>query len=711
MKRKFLRSIQDQTLMKSPLVWIVLCVLLTGVCFFVMASSNVQPQSYEIERFTEAKDTIYSPVTVEDQKETEAKIQRSVQAVAEQYTISDNVTEERLEYINEIFDAAARVNQNADEQQTDGGKGTSEDKENLLMEYESLLSETILKHINSTSLAAIIGLETEQRKKAQEFLNKQVRSILESGVRSSNLNQKQIEMNRHIMYEDFSSSIKTALNEIAEFAIVENSFFDAEKTAEQRQKAASNVEPVMIRAGEKLVEKGEIITNEIYDDLMLVGVLKNDRNLLPYIGLALLILILCSLLFMEWYKQNVWRRNDIFIIFLISIGTVAIMKVFSLFDSNDTQLFLAIPAAVGVMIVKWLISDRMAIMLAVIFAILGSILFNFHMPGYLNVKAGLFLLISQLTGIYLFQNFKEKGEILKTGLGLLVANVFVISFFQFISFNPIEWRSFLTLIGFGFSSAFLSTVLTLGLMPIFETGLNILTESKLLQLSNPNHPLLRKILIEAPGTYHHSVMVANLSEAACEAVGANGLLARVASYYHDLGKTVNPNYFIENQMGERNPHDYLTPEESAHIIIRHPYDGAHLLRKQKMPEEIIHIAEQHHGKSLLKYFYYKAKEMNEDTKESDYRYPGPKPQTKEAAIICICDSVEAAVRSINEPSMDKIEKIVKSIIQDKLMDNQLNDSPLTFNDLHRIETAIYEVLKGIFHSRIKYPEVAAREDK
>src|SRR5699024_6289095 len=176
------------------------------------------------------------------------------------------------------------------------------------------------------------------------------------------------------------------------------------------------------------------------------------------------------------------------------------------------------------------------------------------------------------------------------------------------------------------------------LMPFFETGLGILTDSKLLHLANPNQPLLRKILQDAPGTYHHSVMVANISETACEAIGANGLLARVGAYYHDIGKTVRPQFFIENQLSNQNPHDRMDPKESAKIIISHPYDGVEMLKENKLPKEIIEIAKSHHGTSLLKFFYYKEKEKNPDVQEEEFRYPGPKPQLKEAAVVSICDS-------------------------------------------------------------------------
>lgn len=212
--------------------------------------------------------------------------------------------------------------------------------------------------------------------------------------------------------------------------------------------------------------------------------------------------------------------------------------------------------------------------------------------------------------------------------------------------------------------------------------------------------------MEAPGTYHHSMMVANLAESACEAIGADGLLARVASYYHDLGKTERPLHFIENQQGGGNPHDRLTPEESADIIMAHPYDGADLLRRYKLPKEIIDIAEQHHGTSLLKYFYVKAKEdPDKEVVESRFRYPGPKPQSREAAVVMIVDSIEAAVRSQKQPTPEKIRMLVRTIIRDKLADGQFEECDLTTKEIWRVGESACETLTGLFHERIEYPEL------
>lgn len=262
--------------------------------------------------------------------------------------------------------------------------------------------------------------------------------------------------------------------------------------------------------------------------------------------------------------------------------------------------------------------------------------------------------------------------------------------------------------GLGIAAALLSAVLTIGLLPFFETPLGILTDMKLITLASPNQPLLKKLLTEAPGTYHHSIMVANLSETACDAIGANGLLARVGAYYHDIGKTIKPHYFIENQLSAKNPHDFLEPKQSAEIIINHPYDGADMLAAYRLPKEIIDIAKQHHGTTLLKYFFHKEKERNQFVQEDDYRYPGPKPKSKEAAIISICDSVEAAVRSLKDPTEGKIEEIVSTIVNGRLTDGQLDESPLTIQELKKVHVTICATLKGIFHSRIRYP---TREDK
>ena len=263
----------------------------------------------------------------------------------------------------------------------------------------------------------------------------------------------------------------------------------------------------------------------------------------------------------------------------------------------------------------------------------------------------------------------------------------------------------------GLLNGLICSISAIGLLPYFESVFGITSAIRLLELTNPNHPLLRRLLMETPGTYHHSIMVGNLAEAAADAVGADGLLARVGATFHDIGKVKRPIFFVENQLGADNPHDKIAPSLSTLIITAHVKDGLELAKEHKLPPVITSFITEHHGTDLVKYFYHRALETNEGTvKESDFRYPGPKPQTKETAIVSLADAVEAAVRSLSKPTPGKIEGLVRKIIRDRLDDGQLDESDLTFKDLNKIADAFSKVLIGIFHGRVEYPEKITREE-
>ncbi|HEY4552040.1 MAG TPA: HDIG domain-containing metalloprotein, partial [Bacillaceae bacterium] len=372
------------------------------------------------------------------------------------------------------------------------------------------------------------------------------------------------------------------------------------------------------------------------------------------------------------------------------------------FDSYEVAYIF--PAAMAPMLIKILLNERFALLMAVFLAACGSIVFRDGISGAIDVESAIYILFSGVAGALFLSNRNERSNILSSGVMAGLVNILLILFILLIGNGQFTGREYLFHVLFAVLSGILSAVLTMGLLPFFEAGFGILSTIRLIELSNPNHPLLKKILTEAPGTYHHSVMVANLAEAACEAIGANGLLARVGCYYHDIGKTRRPHFFIENQMNIENPHDRLPPSRSRDIIIAHAVDGASELRKHKMPKEIVDIAEQHHGTSLLKFFYFKQKEQHPNTEEAEYRYPGPKPRTKEAAVISLADSVEAAVRSMNHPTPEQIRSIVESIAKDKLTDGQLNECDMTMKELETVKRTFCETLNGIFHSRIEYPD-------
>lgn len=705
-----------KTLFKIRTKWVtvVLPVAILGVFFFLVTVNNVFTETYDIERFTSAKETIRSPITIENEQETQRKTRETVQSVEDRFDISTETTEEQVAYVEEIFDAIDKLEaeeaENSPESPNENNAGvmTSQVK---VQRLKQILSPEITEEVNDGMLYELVEVSPQVRMKGKELFIASLKEVLSNGVRVENIQSGITKMEQDIKYSNLSNSLKEALVKLSEFAVVENSFFDVEKTMDARKDAASSVEPVVIRAGEIIVREGQVITNEYYQDLKLAGLLDKERNIYPVIGLALLIFLIIFVIGYEMNllsKVNHLDKGKIASIILISIIVVALMKLVSMITVPVSQLFFAVPVALGALLVKQLLNERFAIVLSILYAILGSIIFNGQIPGALNIEAGIYFFFSQIAGIIFLSNVKDRLAILKAGAGVTAINVITVLLFLFLSFEKYSVGELLIQSGFGIASAFLSAVLAIGLLPIFETGLGILSDIKLLSLASPNQPLLRKILTESPGTYHHSVMVANLSESACEVIGANGLLARVGAYYHDIGKTVRPHYFIENQLSISNPHDIIEPRQSAEIIINHPYDGAAMLKKHKLPKEIINIAMQHHGTTLLKYFYYKEKESNRHVKENNFRYPGPKPQTKEAAIICICDSVEAAVRSLNEPTEEKIEEIVSSIVNDRLMEGQLNECPLTLMELDKVHQTICKSLKGIFHSRIQYPMKEAK---
>jgi putative nucleotidyltransferase with HDIG domain len=269
-----------------------------------------------------------------------------------------------------------------------------------------------------------------------------------------------------------------------------------------------------------------------------------------------------------------------------------------------------------------------------------------------------------------------------------------------------DYMSILENAGWSLASALLSSVLCLGTLPVWESFFDVLTTTKLLELAAPSQPLLKRMMLEAPGTYHHSILVANLAESAVEEIGGNPFLARIGAYYHDVGKLKRPYFYTENQMGVENPHDKLSPQASSKAITLHPRDGLQMAQKYNLPKQIQDLITQHHGTTAVQYFYHKAmKQDGEDTNINMFRYPGPKPRSKEAAVIMLADTVEAAVRSMPSHKTEEIEQKVRSLIKARIDDDQLSEAPITFSDINAIVRAFMKVFNGMYHERIEYPDM------
>ncbi|SDD19345.1 hypothetical protein SAMN05421663_107211 [Terribacillus halophilus] len=696
MARKKFKELFSKKSKTGERAFILIGALLLGCFFFMMTASNVTTRDYDVQVYDVASETIRSPITIENEAQTERQRQEASQQIDDRYTVSSEITKAKTDAVKEIFSTI--------------GQADEEDRpiDQRMDIVKNLLSESVKEDLTDRQLEQLLAIPADEREISEKVFVDAMTGFLEDGVKRDEVQQTQEEMGERIDYADVSSKTKQALRSLTGFAIVQNASFDAQETASARTEAQHNVAPVIIRAGEIIVQEGQTITNDVYEELQLVGLLNNTRNVLPLVGLALFMALLTGILTYETIhtlkKRTGSGKSVLLFTFLLICMSVLLLKPIGVLGTTEQHYYLLLPAAFAAVLFRHLLSERFAIGYAIVYSILAAIILNDKIPGSLNMEAALYYLFAQLAAVYAIRNVKDKTAMIKSFLLLVIVQVISVLLFLFFAFEKYAWEAVLLYIGFAVLSAILTVILVAGVLPFVEAGFGVLSETKLLALSKPNHPLLKKILTDAPGTYHHSIMVANLCEAACEAIGADGLLARVGAYYHDLGKTRQPQLFIENQMGRKNPHDKLSPRQSAEIIIRHPYDGAQMLKNNHFPKEIIDMAEQHHGTSLLKFFYYKEKEYNKDVKEETYRYPGPKPSTKEIAVLSICDSVEAAVRSMKEPTQEKIHSLVDSIIKDKLMDGQLDCAPLTLQELQVIKEAICQALAGIFHSRIEYPD-------
>lgn len=673
---------------------------------YVSLISNVLPEKMDISLYSVAEKDIASPVTIENKQATIQKQNEASEAVEPEYTNKVETTQTQVEKVEDFFASVTKVNETKVSEETE--EEETKTVEEKLEELKEMVASLTMNELSNETLESFITSSSTQLSISKDVIITSVQNVLNEQITVEELNQAKNKVEEQVQHANLNTSIRNASIELARSVIIPNYFIDTEATKVKRQKAIESVSPVMIRQGQILVQEGQVINREAFEQLKVVGLLDHKLNVYPFIGLFVLVILLTVFLayFIEEKDSTVRNRNRNLVLFLtIFFLTVFIFKIVSLTTGLMKGIHYLLPAAVGTMLIKLLMNERLSLASALVFAVMGSILFNKDTVGIFNSELGLYILVSSIAAIFLLGRHNHRSKILKTGLLVACMNIAAIVMIYMLRMGQFDWVNLGVYSGYAFISGFLSAVLTLGLMPFFEAAFGILSTMKLIELSNPNHPLLRKLLTEAPGTYHHSVMVANLAEAACEAVGANGLLARVGSYYHDVGKTKRPTFFIENQMNMDNPHDKLAPLLSKKIIVAHAYDGAEMLREHRLPKEIVDIAEQHHGTTLLKYFYHKASSASDEpVPESDYRYPGPKAQTKEAAIIGIADGVEAAVRSISKPTPVKIESIVRKIINDRLEDGQFNESDLTFKELDLVANTICETLQGIFHSRIEYPE-------
>jgi hypothetical protein len=416
----------------------------------------------------------------------------------------------------------------------------------------------------------------------------------------------------------------------------------------------------------------------------------------------------------NWIKSSVRSNVDLFVFGIIALLQILFIKtgifislaVNRAFPSISTETcYFAIPFALGAMIIAILINRNVALIISVLTSFLIGFIFDE------KIILPLFSFLGSIAASYQIVRIRQRSVFLRIGIFLGIINMAAIVCLNLITgnlFNDLFLRLMM-----GFAGGIFTGILVAGIAPIFESTFGFITDIKLLELANLNQPLFQRMIIEAPGTYHHSIIVSSLVEAAAEAIGANSLLAKVSAYYHDIGKLTKPQYFIENQSNSDNRHDKLSPKMSSLIIISHVKDGCELASQVKLGRQIINIIRQHHGNNIVSYFYDKAKKNKDESirslSESDFRYPGPKPQTKEAGLVMLGDIIEASSRTLSNPTPARIRSLVRERIERIYMDGQLDESELTLKNLNTIAETFTKILTGIFHHRVDYPESAHKE--
>lgn len=507
--------------------------------------------------------------------------------------------------------------------------------------------------------------------------------------------------------------------ELAKLLIRPNITFNKRETELRREEARDSVKPIyfLVKKGEMIVREGEKINqghllkletqSQLTRNTVIPGMALSTTLMVGImLALSYLVLLRRPKIFKESTSSLTFLSLTLLFMFLVvllyNIVAEEVARGFPFFAAQ--VLLFALPITLGAI----LVSVFQGLDVAIAFSLVISILASMVVEG--KVEFFIYFLLGSLLAAYGVRNCRERAVLLKTGLRVGLLNVLIALSIQTLYGNIYSSASVLSMVA-GFLGGALSGVIATGFLPLIEMIFGFTTDIKLLELSSLDQPILKDLMVNAPGTYHHSVVVSNMVEATAESIQANPLLAKVSAYYHDIGKIRKPLYFVENQGKGENRHEKLAPSMSSLILISHVKDGIELARKHRLGKEIIDIIQQHHGTGIISYFYQKAKEQSatkggksSPVKEQDFRYPGPKPQTKEAGLVLLADEVEAASRTLVDPTPARIKGMVQKIINSVFSDGQLDECELTLKDLNQIAKSFTKTLSGIFHGRVEYPE-------
>jgi len=690
----------NKNILQKISIFFILLVAIT-----LVLSINIFPDKILLKEGQICSKDILSPGDFEfvDLEATQNLKEKASKSIKEVYDLNlaniENVEKQIDSLFSKIKEYKEKINDSSQDAITNIIDTNTRLKDDELNEMAKEINNNLRLYINEEVIAGCLQLDNLSLEKIRVDIKSSMRKIMEQGIKKDDLGNAEKQLIREISEISLDHHDALIASEIATSLLLPSLFLNEEDTEKRRQEAISSVGNIKntIQKGQIIIRKGEVVTSEDIAILNALG-LKNPRiNFSNIIGIIMITALFLSVFFfyLNYFYPDIYENiNKLILLSIISIFIVLLAKIF-----GQVSGYL-IPMASSSMLIALSFSPNIAILLTVIL----SLLIGFIPGGGLNYI--LVSIISGIVAIYSIQKATQRSSL--TRAGLLIAGVNIIAISALGLINNEEYYLILQNNFLGVLNGFLAVILTIGILPFLESYFDITTSFKLMELSNPNQPLLKKMILEAPGTYHHSIVVGNLSETAAEEIEGNGLLARVGAIYHDIGKIKRPYFFTENQEAYKNIHDEMEPSLSALVIASHVKEGIELAKKNKLPKDITDIISQHHGTNLITYFFHRAlKEnglANDAVAEENYRYSGPKPQTKETGIILLADSLEAATRSLTNPTATRIKTLVKEIIQKNLENGQLEECDLTLKDLDKIGDSFSRILTGMFHTRVEYPD-------
>ena len=691
----------------------LLCIISGVLCYaavLMIMLDAVAPQKYRVEPGEVSRSTITATKDVMDQVSYEAARKAAQDSVSAIYRIDD---EKRVSVINAVTDDFAKVEDaraQAIAQRNDWLKenpGSTAEQHQFPSAFINMLIGNLNISCSAEEMLVIINTNQQDIESVAAFIKTRINSIMASGLSEEELigERNAIAAALNNEYSTVSAKIKTVAERILEKELVANYSLDETATDEAKLAAAAEVSQgsYLYKQGQTIVRSGDIVTQAHIAMLEELGMLENENvDIKLYLGVALLtltVLLILGFYIAVYEPKMIQTPKKVLMLAILTVLSVLYSALIYPYRPGLAQI------AICTVLVAVLLKPRVALVSNMALSVLlGVMATSGEAAQSQGVSTLIVSLIAGTAAVYLCKKPMHRMRIMLSGLVIGVTGGLTSVFIGLVFSSEIKTVLLSAL--WPALAGVISAVLCVGTLPVWEAVFDVLTPTKLLEITNPNQPLLRRLAIEAPGTHHHSIVVANLAESGAQAIGADIMLTRAGAYYHDVGKLAAPEAYTENQDEKlKSFHSMLLPAESAAIIRMHPTEGYELAQKYKLPKEICNIILEHHGTTLVGYFYAKALEMFDDVNRADFMYPGPKPRSKEAAVIMLADSAEAAVRSLPDKSPECVREKINQILNDRISDGQFDECDISMLELRKLAAEFTQALSGVHHSRIEYPDL------